>query len=61
MHDLVAVTKLTTTRTEEDEDGQQIVTAGNVDLVDAQITRVLRKLGPERAPSSTGCSSTCWR
>lgn len=45
VHDLVAVTKLTTTRTEEDEDGQQIVTAGNVDLVDAQITRVLRKLG----------------
>ncbi|KAE9326685.1 hypothetical protein PF008_g16579 [Phytophthora fragariae] len=47
VQDLTAVTKLASADfLVEDDDGQQLVTPGNIDLVDAQITRVLQKLGP---------------
>ncbi|POM62701.1 STE/STE20/MST protein Kinase [Phytophthora palmivora] len=47
VQDLSAVTKLvgTATSNEEDYDGLHLVTPGNIDLVDAQITQTLGKLG----------------
>ncbi|OWZ17335.1 STE/STE20/MST protein kinase [Phytophthora megakarya] len=47
IQDLTAVTKLvgTTTSKEEDHDGLHLVTPGNIDFVDVQITRTLGKLG----------------
>ncbi|KAL4176231.1 hypothetical protein KRP22_001185 [Phytophthora ramorum] len=50
VQDLAAVTKLvntgTSTRIDEDDNGLRLIAPGNIDIVDAQITRTLQKLGP---------------